>query len=418
MAMARVAMLVSNGHAPDPRVEKEAEALSAAGHAVTIYAFDRFRSAGPPVEHAGRVRIERVRPAVTLPLNMAATRIGLVHFHAAVRRRLLQAPADVVHCHDHDTCPVGAWWKRRGARRAGLAQGRFVFDAHDLYWTWALLPDPDARWRKAVAATLRWTDRRFARCADLLITTTQGGAGRRPGLAELYREWGCDPVVIWNAPPPGAVCPLPRRFTVGYIGNVRDPAMFDDLVDAIALLPAAERPALRIAGMGRSAAYVRRRLDEAGRRLGIEVTVSGAFHSREIPALMAAVSVQYCLYPMRRGHIDRAMPVKLLESVAHGRRVIGNADSLMGEWIRRHDWGWAIADGDPRALARAIGAAALACAADGDRPPVLDAPLLWPEQARRLADAYAMMLEPAPAALPREAGDRVWGAASVGHPAP
>jgi glycosyltransferase involved in cell wall biosynthesis len=386
-------MLVSNGHAPDPRVEKEAEALVAAGHAVTIYAFDRYRAHGAQVEHAGDVRIERVRPRWALPRNMAATRLGLAYFHAAVRQRLLRTPAEVVHCHDHDTCAVGAWWKHRGARRAGLSRGRFVFDAHDLYWTWALLADPDARWRKAVAATLRWTDRRFARQADLLITVTQGGVGRCPGSAEIYREWGCDPVVIWNAPqPPAAVQALPPRFTIGYIGNVREPAMFENLIDAIALLPAAERPALRIAGMGRSAEHVRRRLDDARRRLGLEVTLSGAFRSAEIPALMAAVSVQYCLYPMRRGHIDRAMPVKLLESVAHGRRVIGNANSLMGEWIRQYDWGWDIADGDPRALADAIRAAASACAADGRRPPALRSPPLWPEQAGRLAQAYEVML--------------------------
>jgi glycosyltransferase involved in cell wall biosynthesis len=386
-------MLVSNGHAPDPRVEKEAGALAAAGHAVTIYAFDRYRAHGPQLEHAGPVRIERVRPRLALPRNMAATRLGLIYFHAAVRQRLLRTPADVVHCHDHDTCAVGAWWKRRGARRAGLVGGRFVFDAHDLYWTWALLTDPDARWRRAVAATLRWTDRRFARDADLLITTTQGGEGRCPGAAEIYRDWGCDPIVIWNAPPPpAAIAALPPRFTIGYIGNVRDPAMFKNLLDAIALLPAVERPALRVAGMGRSAEYVRCLLDHARRRLGLEVTLSGAFRSAEIPALMAAVSVQYCLYPMRRGNIDRAMPVKLLESVAHGRRVIGNANSLMGEWIRRYKWGWDIADGDPCALAEAIRAAAAACAADGDRPPALRPPPLWPEQARRLAHAYEVML--------------------------
>ncbi len=390
--MARIAMLVSNGHAPDPRVAKEAAALAAAGHAVTIYAFDRHHEHAP-VEHAGAVRIERVRPPRPLPRHLAAVRLGLAGFHAALRRRLRRAPVDVVHCHDHDTCAVGRWWQQRGARRAGLARGWFVFDAHDLYWTWALLPSPDARWRRLLAALLRRTDRRFARRADLVITTTEACAGGPPGLAEVYRAWGCDPVVVWNAPPPpDAPPPLPPRFTLGYIGTVRDAAMFDHLLAALALLPAAERPALRIAGSGPCADAVRRRLEAARWRLGLDVDVRGAFHAADIPALLAGVSVQYCVYSARRGNIDRAMAVKLLESVAHGRRVIGNAGTLMGDWIARHDWGWTVADGDAHALADAIRAAAAACAADGEHPPALRPPPLWPGQARRLVQAYDDLL--------------------------
>ena len=390
--MARVAMLVSNAHAPDPRVEKEAHALAAAGHDVTVYAFDRHREQRR-LEQAGPVRVERVSPPGALPGNMIAVRLGLAYFHAAVRRRLLRSPADVVHCHDHDTCAVGLWWKHRGARRAGLGRGRFVFDVHDLYWTWALVARPEARWRRALAAALRRSDRHFASAADLVITTTEAKVGRRPGAAELYREWGCDPVTIWNAPPaPGVVPPQPTRFTVGYIGNVREPAMFGHLVAAIELLPRDERPALRIAGMGRAADEVSRFLGDASRRLGIEVKLSGAFHRAAIPDLMADVSVQYCLYPMQRGNIDRAMPVKLFESVVHGRRVIGNADSLMGEWIRERDWGWEVSDGNVRGLADAIRAAAAACAADDGRPAALRLPPLWPEQGRRLAEAYDAML--------------------------
>ena len=84
--MARVAMLVSNAHAPDPRVEKEADALAAAGHDVTVYAFDRHREQRR-LEQAGPVRVERVSPPGALPGNMIAVRLGLAYFHAAVRRR-------------------------------------------------------------------------------------------------------------------------------------------------------------------------------------------------------------------------------------------------------------------------------------------------------------------------------------------
>lgn len=383
-------MVVSNRYDPDPRVAKEASALAGAGLSTRVLAFDRHHER-PPGEHdAGGFVVERLRAPRPLPRNMAATRAGLEYFARAARRRLLALRPQVVHCHDQDTCGVGLWWQKAGARRAGLPRGRFVFDAHDLYWTWALLPDPDARWRKLLAAVLRANDRRFARAADLLVTVTEGARGFE-GTAEVYRSWGCAPLVVWNAPePPDAVPPLPARFTVGYVGNVREPGMFRDLLEAIERLPAAERPGLRIAGDGRSAAEVGEMVERAAQRLDVPARVTGAFTSAELSSLMAECSVQYCVYPTARGNIDRAMPVKLLESVAYGRRVIGNADTLMGDWIEGRDWGWTVHDGDTAALARAL---AEARSAITDRqPPALAPPPLWPEQGARLVHAYERLV--------------------------
>jgi len=391
--VARIAMVVSNGHAPDPRVAKEAASLAEAGHELIVYAFDRGREL-PELEQAGpHVRIERVRPPMQMSGSLLSTGLGLAYFRAEVRRRLVRARPDAVHCHDQDTCSVGLWWKQRGARTARLPRGRFVFDAHDLYWTWALLPAPDARWRKTLATALRASHRRYARAADLLVTVTEGTPAH-PGTAEIYRDWGCAPIVVWNAPMPiAAVRPLPERFTVGYIGNVREPAMFERLLSAIALIDPGQRPALRIAGSGRSAAQVRSLVADRGAELGIEARVTGAFHAGEVPALMAECSVQYCVYPTRRGNIDRAMPVKLLEAVASGRRVIANADTLMGEYIADREWGWTVAEDDVAALAGALRAARAQCAAEQQDVPRLQAPPLWPAQGQRLVAAYERLLQ-------------------------
>jgi glycosyltransferase involved in cell wall biosynthesis len=199
--------------------------------------------------------------------------------------------------------------------------------------------------------------------------------------------------VIWNAPPPPAAVPaLPARFTIGYVGNVREPGMFQNLIAALAQLAPEQRPAVRIAGEGRSAETVQRMFEDARSGLGLSVTLSGAFRSSDVGALMAECSLQYCVYPTRRGNIDRAMPVKLLESVAHGRRVIGNRDSLMGEWISDNDWGWVVREDDPAALAAALRDAHARCAAEGRLPPRLARPPLWPEQERRLVAAYERLL--------------------------
>jgi glycosyltransferase involved in cell wall biosynthesis len=391
--MPRVAMIVSNRHNPDVRVQKEASALRAAGHEVAIYAFDREHDAGGLAAAIDGVRVERIRVARAPFGDLPRTAIGLARFRAEVKRRLLESPPDVVHCHDQDTCAVGLWWQEEGARQSGKgARGAFVFDAHDLYWTWLLMPDPGSRLRRAGAALLREVDRVYARAADLLITTSEA-IGPHPGFAELYREAGALPLVIWNAPdavpaPP----PLPARFTIGYLGTVREPAMFERLLAAIRLLPAGVRPALRIAGAGSRRAEVARLVEAAARELGIPATVTGAYDVAELGALLAETSAQYCVYPAARGNIDRAMAVKLFDSVAHGRRVIGNAGTLMGDWIEAKRWGWTVPDGDVDALARTI-AAAREEIGDGRAPSPLEPPPSWRAESEKLVRAYGALLE-------------------------
>ncbi len=105
------------------------------------------------------------------------------------------------------------------------------------------MPDPAATWRRLGALGLKARDCYYATRADLLNMVTEGTV-ECLGTAETYRNWGCDPVVIWNARE--AVTepvPLPEVPTIGYIGNVREVAMFRWLVEAIALLPPESRPA-------------------------------------------------------------------------------------------------------------------------------------------------------------------------------
>ena len=59
--MPKIAMLVSNRHDPDPRVQKEAEALTKAGYSVCIYAYDRLHEISAEKEIINGVEINRIR---------------------------------------------------------------------------------------------------------------------------------------------------------------------------------------------------------------------------------------------------------------------------------------------------------------------------------------------------------------------
>jgi glycosyltransferase involved in cell wall biosynthesis len=176
----RIAMLVSNACAPDRRVLREAGALVARGHGVTVLAWDRERRY-PPQEEMSGVKIER---------------IGVESVYGAGLRRLRQWPAfarqasaclrqcawDAVHCHDLDTWPIGYAFARR--RHIPL-----LLDAHESYPDLLAphLPGP-------AVSVLRMMDRFLVRRADALITVGEL-------LGDHYRRWAQRVVVVRNCPP-------------------------------------------------------------------------------------------------------------------------------------------------------------------------------------------------------------------------
>ena len=106
----------------------------------------------------------------------------------------------------------------------------------------------------------------------------------------------------------------------------------------------------------------------------------------DVPRLLAEISVQYCVYPTGRGNMDRALPVKMLESAAYRRPVIANANSLMEPWVQQCNWGWCVEEGNIEQLAGALKQAA-AWHAEPSKPAMSDPPY-WDEQARTLVEAY------------------------------
>lgn len=381
-------MVVTNRYEPDPRVHKEAVSLVAAGHRVRVYAFDRQAEMAAVYEISDGVEVHRLHVGHFTSGNMWSMAWGLRRFRAAVRKRLRADPPDVVHCHDQDTCAIGLWWQRQRGR--GGRRGIFVFDAHDLYFTYPLMSDLGAPARRlamhAASRLLSLSERLYVRRADLLITVTES-IGRHEGFAEHYLRQGARPLVIWNAPLEiGNVAPLPAHFTVGYFGVVREPEMFRWLASAIALLPPALRPAVHIAGGGVEYARVQAILEEAAARLGFPLIMSGAFSMRELPALLAACSVQFCVYPLHSGNMAHTVPVKLFDAVAHGRRVIGNADTLMGDFITQRGWGQVVRQGDVEGLATAL--KTLQREILNASQPAWTPPPVWEGEARKLCAAY------------------------------
>ena len=328
--MAKIAMLVSNRHDPDPRVQKEAEALVKAGHSVCIYAYDRLHEINIENEMINGVEIYRIRTQLVPYGKIWKTGKGLREFRSIVKKKLLESPVDIVHCHDQDTCSVGLWWKKKG-------KGQFVFDAHDLYWTWILLPNPKSIIRKFGALLLRRRDKKYAKSADLLIVAT-GKIGEKSGYQEIYDNWRKNSVVIFNAENNYSnTWSYPEKFTIGYFGNLRDYSMFKILIDAVLLIDEKERPHLRIAGSGAASKEISKLFEKYPE---IKCKISGRYNHSELKSLMDECTLQYCLYSRKRGNIEYTIPAKLFSAAACGKKAIVNFNSLASEICKQNNWGW------------------------------------------------------------------------------
>ena len=351
MKLARIAMVVSNPCDPDPRVEKEAGALVNAGHEVVIHAFDREGNR-PQEEMVEGARILRHQVGVTprgAPNLLTGFQVlrGLHRFRKSVMQNLSNKPPDVVHCHDADTLWVGLRMKRK-------FETTVVFDMHDLAHTWVRMANPTSIIRKIAASGIERRLVRRLKFCDLVVTSS-GSVSKtsKPGFREWIRKQSDVNVLVVENRPLSVEehPPLPEKFTIGYIGSIREPRMFRTLIEAISLWPEKQRPRLVLAGHGTADKKVDQMLVDSN----IDYDRFGAFKRDEIGELISKISVMYAVYPVLRGNIlEGALPTKMFDAAAYGRPSVVNSGCLMGDIARAEKLGDTVSAGDPLPLKNAL----------------------------------------------------------------
>ena len=281
--MAKVAMVVSNGHHPDPRVHKEAIALVEAGFDVTIHAFDRENNLSAQEDMDGYrvVRYNVSRPVSSGSANM------IFHnkkFRKMVGSRLLETKPEIIHYHDADTLALGVRMKKEyGAK--------LVFDMHDLAHTWAIMPNPMNPFRHFVGMLLKQKMLRIIRFSDAVFTSSgKLEGGDFDGLAEWLERRGVKSTTVFNRPLKTNIAEQHTGdYTLGFIGRVRDQASFDLLAKAIELLEPDERPIVRIAGDGIIHNYINNRFAKLCRS-GLKLRMTGRFQLQELHEIISETS--------------------------------------------------------------------------------------------------------------------------------
>ncbi len=349
--MVRVAMVVTNPCAPDPRVLRHAAWMQEAGYRVTVHAFDRNQT-HPTSESYKGVRIMRYRLGETPFGGTFDTYRGIRRFQRMVILTLLHDPPGLVYCHDADTLRVGTALKKSH-------HIPFVFDMHDLQHTWVRYPAPQSTLRTIASGRMKRKMLQRAKLASAIITSSAqvNDEGHR-GFLQWLRHHGLDGDVVENRPMP----PFPttkqapeKDWTVGYVGRVRDIKAFELLLSAVKLIPPHERPRLRIAGDGVAAAKVRRMMMDEVEAGVLEANITSAFVQSDLDELLSEIDVMFAMYAPLRGNIlQGALPVKMFDAAAYGIPSVVNDDCLMSDVLNLEGLGQAANWGDPKRVAEAL----------------------------------------------------------------
>ncbi|MDX9832257.1 MAG: glycosyltransferase family 4 protein [Anaerolineae bacterium] len=339
---ARVAMLLSNAFRPDPRVAREAQALAATGHQVTIVCWDREGSL-PASETVDGYRVERVQDVRSVYGAGPRQLLYIPRFWREAVRRVRTLRPDVLHCHDLDTLPAG-WWLK------GRCPVRLVYDAHEDYPALMSLYLP-----RPMVAALAWLERRLLQRVDSVITASTV-------LADKLRSWGVDPVVtIGNVQPLEAFAAVgeaqtaaaraalglaPEDLVVAYIGGFSRNRQLLPLIEAARQMPGVQ---VLLWGDGHQRAAV-----EAAAAQVPNVRYLGWLPAEQVPLHMCLADVvYYCLVPDYPGAVYNA-PNTLSNAMAAGRPIVANDVGDLGRIVRQTGCGVLVPEVTREAIRGAI----------------------------------------------------------------
>jgi len=358
----------------DSRVRREASALVAAGHEVTILELTAV---------AGGTRLEGFERRSAMPAEWLRRWLPFhlyrVAFLLGFVRELVAVKPEIVHAHDAAMLLPGIL----GSRLTGAA---LVYDSHELATS---VPYRERAWAWFVAAIERIV---VPRCAAV-ITVSDGIAAR---LRERYRL-PCTPTVVRNVSALQAHGEGGLRRRIGL--DVDAPLVLHQGAPAPArgcevLLGALARlPGVHLAFLGDPEPGYGETLRAAivAHGVGDRVALLPNVPLAELLAHTAEADVGVTLLQDTCENHRLALPNKLFEYIAAGVPVVAADLPETRRLIERYRVGWCAPPEDPAALADAL-ALALAHCGDGElerRLAVAARELCWAREQKRLLALYS-----------------------------
>jgi glycosyltransferase involved in cell wall biosynthesis len=338
----KIAMLLSNGFRPDPRVFKEALSLIKAGYQVHVICWDREKEF-PEYENYHGIHIHRIQNVHTqYGAGIRQLSKVLQFWQAAIRQSLMLNP-DIVHCHDLDTLYAGVYIKKR----LGVP---LIYDAHEDYPALMSLYLPHIM-QTLLSGFEKW----LLRSVDHTITasavfaaklhsrgvspvTTIGNYQSLEPYNNLQEE-----VIVRTREDLGI---LPQDYVVAYIGGFTKNRQLIPLIDAIIEMPNVK---LLLWGDG----YQRKAIESAITNVP-NIHYYGWLPAEEVPLYTSIADViYYCLLPNYPGAVYNA-PNTLSNAMAAGRPILANDVGDLGQIVNQTNCGLLIDTVTPNNIKIAI----------------------------------------------------------------
>jgi glycosyltransferase involved in cell wall biosynthesis len=338
---------------PDIRVEKEARALRAAGHHVTIVCEQRTDRPREDTWEGSRVIRLPASPGSDLARN-------LVFRDPRFRRVVDSIPADALHVHD---LPLAGTALAVGRRR-GLP---VVADFHENFPASVRtfreeLPPSRARLLDVVSSARRWEsyERRAARAASRVLVVVDE-AKERLVLAGVPADRiavveNTEDVARFTAIPVQPVAELadvPNAFVLLYAGGFGGRHRgLDTAIDAMpAILAALPDALLLLVGDGPSRPRLEEKVDAL--ELGARIRLLDWQRFERVPSLIAASDV--CLVPHEADpHTEATSPHKLFQYMLMGKPVVVSNCRPLKRIVETTGAGVVFESGSPMSLAAAV----------------------------------------------------------------
>lgn len=335
-------MLLSNAFRPDPRVAREAAALVAQGHRVTVLCWDRQAELPASGEYEG-AQIQRVQTILTAYGSGPRQLFYTPRFWQTAIQRGLALKPDAVHCHDLDTLYAGARLKKR----LGC---KLVYDAHEDYPALMSLYLP-----RPFVAALSWLERRLLKNVDATITASSVFADKLSArrVQNVVTIGNYQPIAPFDALRPEAVAAArsalglkPEQLVIAYIGGFTRNRLLLPFIEAARGLPGVQA---LLWGDGHQRAAVEEAVKDAP-----NVRYLGWLPAVDVPLYTSVADVvYYCLRPDYPGAEFNA-PNTLANAMAAGRPILANDVGDLGRIVRQTGCGLLLDSVTPESIRAAV----------------------------------------------------------------
>ena len=261
--------------------------------------------------------------------NILSFLVGMILFLGVAILKALTTTADIIHCHDMSTVPVGLFVKMFKRRT------QIIYHAHDHFPSMV-----EAQVPSVLKKLIAWFDSFLTRKVDSVIVPS-------PERKQLYLA-ARQIFVIRNVPefasPP--IVDKRKQFSMFYGGKLAEDTGIHYLVKAIEKIPDIR---LILAGRGPLTGTVRKLSDRMPNLMYL-----GIISHEDTVRELAACHATFMFY--RPTSLNRvfAAPSKLFEAMFVGVPIIANKETAPARIIKKHNCGVLVPYADIPAIQRAI----------------------------------------------------------------